>query len=156
VGEGVAQDLALFPFARRDDPLGQHAGPPSANRDNSRRDVPWPQLGGADHRPRSAAAPNRPHPGRQRAAAPHNQTQGHRLKHVTAAARALGAEVVPAAVGAARRSGLSSACLVGVATAILPPLETAVIPEGGSPQHRRHRPVQKFAPKHAGGIDAGD
>jgi hypothetical protein len=64
--------------------------------------------------------------------------------------------VVPAAVGAARRSGLSSACLVGVATAILPPLETAVIPEGGSPQHKRHRPVQKFAPKHAGGIEAGD
>jgi hypothetical protein len=47
-------------------------------------------------------------------------------------------------------------CLVSVASAILPPLETAVTPEGGLRQHRRHRPVQKFAPGHAVGIEAGD
>jgi hypothetical protein len=40
VGEGVAQDLVLFPFARPDDHLGPHASRPvHGNRGDSRRAV---------------------------------------------------------------------------------------------------------------------
>lgn len=119
---GVAQDLVLFPFARPDDHLGPPAGQPSTPTGTTAgKAFRGPHLEGADHRPRSAGAANRPHLGQRRAVARHNQTDGRRLEPVDRRRpRPSGLKWYQRPWVPRADRGPSSACLVGVASAILP------------------------------------